>query len=114
MDPIYIETPYITYPFHLSKTNILIDGDPNKPPRAQIIGVHAKNLEMTLLFVDFSKAFDFIHRKKMDQILLAYGLRKETVTAIIMLYKNKKERVGSLDGDTDFFNIVAGVLWGIH
>ena len=34
-------------------------------------GVHAKNLEATILFVDFSKAFDSIHREKMEQILHA-------------------------------------------
>ena len=52
----------------------------------QIIeGVCAKNLEATLLFVDFSKAFDSIKRGKMEQILLAYGLPKETVTAIMIL-----------------------------
>ena len=32
--------------------------------------VRAKNLEATRLFVDFSKAFDSIHRRKLDQILL--------------------------------------------
>ena len=37
-------------------------------------GVRAKNLQATLLFVDFTKAFDSIHRGKMEQILLAYGL----------------------------------------
>ena len=45
-------------------------------------GVQAKNLPATLLFVDFTKAFDSIHRGKMEQILLAYGLPKETVAAI--------------------------------
>ena len=66
----------------------------------QIIeGVRAKNLQTTLLFVDFSKAFDFIHRGKMEQILLAYGLPKETITAIMMLYENTKVKVCSLDGD---------------
>ena len=73
-------------------------------------GVCAKNLEATILFLDFSKAFDFIHRGKMEQILLTYGLPKETVAAIMMLYKNMK--VCFLDGDTDYFNIVAGVLQG--
>ena len=34
-------------------------------------GVRAKNLQVTILFVDFTKAFDFIHRGKMEQILLA-------------------------------------------
>ena len=39
-----------------------------------IEGVCAKNLKATVLFVDLSKAFDSIHREKMEQILLAYGL----------------------------------------
>ena len=37
---------------------------------------------------------------------------KETVAAIMMLYKNMKVKVHSLDGDTDYFNIVASVLQG--
>ena len=49
-------------------------------------GVWAKNLQTTLLFVDFTKAFDSIHRGKMELILLAYGLPKETVAAIMILY----------------------------
>ena len=48
----------------------------------------------------------------MEQILLAYGLTKETITAIMMLYKNMKVKVWSPDGDTDYFNIVAGVVQG--
>ena len=75
-------------------------------------GVRAKNLEATILFVDFSKAFDFIHRKKMEQILLAYDLTKETITAIMIPYKNTKVNVCSPDGDTDHFDIAAGVLQG--
>ena len=71
-----------------------------------------KNLEATKLFVDFSKAFDSIHRGKMEQILLAYSLPKETVAAIMMLYKNTKVKVHSPEGDTDYFNIIAGVLQG--
>ena len=71
-----------------------------------------KNLQATILFVDFSKAFDSIHKGKLEQILLAYGLPKETITTIMMLYKNTKVTVPSLNGDTDFFDIVAGVLLG--
>ena len=57
----------------------------------QIIeGVCVKNLEATFLFVDFSKAFDSIHREKMEQILLTSGLPKETVTTIMMPYSNTK------------------------
>ena len=80
--------------------------------RRIIEGVRAKNLEATLLFVDFSKAFDSIHRRNMEQILLAYGLPKETATAIMMLYKDTKAMVRSPDGDTDFFDIATGVLQG--
>ena len=75
-------------------------------------GVRAKNLQATLLFVDFTKAFDSIHRGKMEQILLAYGLRKETVAAIMILYRNTKVKVRSPDGDTEYFDIVARVLQG--
>ena len=48
----------------------------------------------------------------MEKILLAYGLLKETVTAIMMLYKSTKVKVRSSDRDTDFFVIIAGVLQG--
>ena len=39
--------------------------------------LRAKNLQATILFVDFTKDFDSIHRGKMEQILLAYGLPKK-------------------------------------
>ena len=71
-------------------------------------GVRAKNL----IFVDFTKAFDSIHRGKMEQILLAYGIPKETIAAITILYRNIKVKVRSPDGDTEYFDIVAGVLQG--
>ena len=71
-------------------------------------GVRAKNLQATLIFIDFTKAFDSIHRGKMEQILLAYGIPKETVAAITILYRNTKVK----DGDTEYFDIVAGVLQG--
>ena len=69
-----------------------------------------KNLGATLLIVDFSKAFDSIHKGKMEQIFLAYGHPKETVTAIMMLDQNMKVNVRSTNGDTLFFGIVAGIL----
>ena len=75
-------------------------------------GVRAKKLQATLLFVDFTKTFDSIHRGKMEQILLAYGLPEETVVAIMILYRDTKVKVRSPEGDTDYFDIVAGVLQG--
>ena len=70
-------------------------------------GVRAKNLQATLLFVDFSIPYT---EGKMELILLAYGLPKLTVAAIMILYKNTKVKVRSPDGDTEYFDIVAGVL----
>ena len=91
----------------------------NKSTTSQILtirkileGVRAKNLQAALLFVDFNKAFDSIHRGKMEQILLVYGLPKETVAAITILYRNTKVKVRSPDGDTEYFDIVTGVLQG--
>ena len=75
-------------------------------------GVRAKNLQVTILFVNFTKAFGFIHRGKMEQILLAYGIPKETVAEITILYRNTKVKVRSPDGDTVYFDIVGGVLQG--
>ena len=74
--------------------------------------IRAKNLQVTILFVDFIKAFDSIHRGKMEQILLAYGIPKETITAIMILNRNTKLKVCSPDGDKDYFNIVAGIQQG--
>ena len=73
-------------------------------------GVCAKPLEVTILFLDFSRAF--IHRGKMVQILLAYGLPKETIAAIIKLYRNTKVKVCSAERNTGYFDIEASVVQG--
>ena len=80
--------------------------------RRIIEGIRAKNLQAVILFVDFSKAFDSIHRGKLQSIMKAYGIPDEIVNAVMMLYKNSKCKVRSPDGDTDFFDICAGVLQG--
>ena len=88
----------------------------NRSTTSQILtileGVRAKYPQATLLFVDFTKAFDSIYRGKMEQILPAYGLLKETVAAITILYRNTKVKVRSPDGDREYFDIVAEVLQG--
>ena len=46
----------------------------------------------------------------MEQIQQSYGLLKETIIVIMMLYKNTKARVHSPDDNSNFFNFVTGVL----
>ena len=71
-----------------------------------------KKIQATILFVDFTKAFESIHKGKTEQILLAYGLPKETVAGLMMLYRKTKVKVCSPVGDTDYFDTVAAGLQG--
>ena len=48
----------------------------------------------------------------MEEILLACGLSKETVIAIMMLHKDMKLIVHSPNSHCDFLDIVTGVLQG--
>jgi len=48
----------------------------------------------------------------MKKILIAYGITAEILSVIMMLYKNTRSLVRLPDGDTDFFDIKAGVLQG--
>ena len=59
-----------------------------------------------------SKAFDFIIQSKTKQILETYGIPNEIIKAIMTMYKNIQVFVRSLDGDAEFFDIIAGVLQG--
>ena len=75
-------------------------------------GVKSKFLLATLLFIDFSLAFDSINREKMKYILIIYGIPTEIINYILMLYKNTRSMVRSSDGETPFFDITTGVLHG--
>ena len=77
-----------------------------------IEGANAKYLTATILFIDFSKVFDTIHRRKMAEILNAYGIPDKIISSIMIAYKNTKSIVRNNDGDTVFINISGGVLQG--
>ena len=70
------------------------------------------NKEITLCFVDFKKAFDSINRDVMFKILPLYGIPEPIITAIKVLYTNTKALVITPDGETQPFDISAGVLQG--
>lgn len=80
--------------------------------RRIVEGVKAKNLSAAMVFVDFKKAFNSIHRGKMLEIMKAYGIPHFIVSAVGIMYKNTITQVLSPDGDTEFFEILAGVLQG--
>ena len=80
--------------------------------RRIIEGVKEKNLPAVLLFVDFKKAFDSVHRGKLFKILAAYGVPQKIVELIKLMYKDTKARVVTPDGESDLFDILAGVLQG--
>ena len=69
-------------------------------------------LSAVMVFIDFCKAFDSICHLAMFAILEAYGIPTKIVNAIKEVYKNIKAKVKSPDGDTDYFDILAGVLQG--
>ena len=61
---------------------------------------------------DFKKAFDSIHRGKLIKILQAYGIPERLVHAIETMYQNTKAQVLTPDGETEQFDITAGVMQG--
>ena len=77
-----------------------------------IKGVCAKHLEATLVCRFLQGIWFHKRRGNIEQTLLAYGLPKETVKGIMMLYRKMKVKVHSPDGEKNFFDIVAGVLEG--
>ena len=65
---------------------LLNDIQPIWDPKKNYRGSH--NLEATIIFVDFKKAFNSIHRHKMLEILREYGVPKKLVDAIGKLYES--------------------------
>ena len=80
--------------------------------RRIIEGIRSNNLPAIITFIDFKKAFDTIHRGRMLQILKAYGVPDQLTNAIADIYKDTKAKVISPDGETEVFEILAGVLQG--
>ena len=80
--------------------------------RRIIEGVKEYHIPAIITFIDFRKAFDTIHRGKMLRILSAYGIPETIVSAIADTYKDTKAKVLSPDGETENFDITAGVLQG--
>ena len=68
--------------------------------------------DFTICFVDFRKTFNSINREVMFNILPLYGIPQPIIAAIKALYTHTQASVITPDGETDFFDIEAGVLQG--
>ena len=73
--------------------------------------VGAINLMAKLLFADVSQIVISIQILRIKQIRQTYCLPKLNVTVMLTLYKNKY-LVCSVNGDTDFINVVPGSTQG--
>ena len=80
--------------------------------RRLIEGVKRNNLQAIITFVDFKKAFDSVDREMMFKILQAYDVPPKLLNAIKLMHQDTKAKVISPDGETDQFDVLAGVLQG--
>ena len=69
-------------------------------------------IDLALVFVDFSKAFDSVDRSKMFEILRLYGIPEGIIAAIKVMYTDNSSTVMTTDGETQAFPTLAGILQG--
>lgn len=60
--------------------------------RRIIEGTKAKNLKATMVFIDFKKAFDSLHRRLLMKIVKAYGIPEVFVRLIERIYTGTKAK----------------------
>ena len=70
------------------------------------------NRKASIVFVDFSKAFDNVNRSAMLHILSMYGIPENFIKAIKTMYDNPSTFVVTSDGPTDAFKTTSGILQG--
>ena len=80
--------------------------------RRLLEGVSERKLTSVILFIDFKRAFDSIHRSTLMRILRAYGIPDKLVRLIKCSYRETIARVKTEDGLTEAIAILAGVLKG--
>ncbi|KAI8499222.1 hypothetical protein Bbelb_229860 [Branchiostoma belcheri] len=67
---------------------------------------------LAISFIDFTKAFDSIHRPSLWNIMQMYGLPNKVISAIKHIYADFKCCVRTDDGFSGWFEVVTGVRQG--
>ena len=80
--------------------------------RMAIDACRSRKRSMVVTFVDFSKAFDCVDRKALQDILAFYGTPVSFINAIMSLYTDTAACVRTSTGCTDEFDTTSGVLQG--
>ena len=73
---------------------------------------HEWRFPLFINFVDFSKAFDSIHRDTLWKILSTYGIPPKLISMIKIFYNNFKCAVKQQGTDLDWFEVKTGVRQG--
>ena len=66
----------------------------------------------TIIFVDFSKAFDSIDRRAISIVLSKYGVSELLIANVMQFYIGTSAVVATAHGNTEIFSTTSGVLQG--
>ena len=70
------------------------------------------NASLYLVFVDYEKAFDSIHRETLWKIMRHYGIPEKYIRLVKMFYNSSKCSVITEEGAGPWFDIMSGVKQG--
>ena len=65
--------------------------------------------KLYLRFIDYPKAFDFVHHNKLWKVLKEMGIPDHLTSLLRNLYAGQEATVRTLYGTTDWFKIEKGV-----
>lgn len=80
--------------------------------RSIIDSCYSHHRSVSIIFVDFSKAFDSISREAIPIILQFYGVPAVLIDTIMDLYRNTTACVRTSHGNSNIFTTTSGVLQG--
>uniref|UniRef100_A0A1I8JMH7 Reverse transcriptase domain-containing protein n=1 Tax=Macrostomum lignano TaxID=282301 RepID=A0A1I8JMH7_9PLAT len=80
--------------------------------RSVIEACKTRQRSVSIIFVDFRKAFDSVSRPAIAWLLSHYGVPAALVSAVMDLYRDSRAFVMSSDGPTEEFGTSSGVLQG--